>query len=106
LYHIFFKQSNLRKGLDTQHPILKIGNFVFEGTYEDIVGTALCFEESVRKETDQQQNSNETPLAFRKKETEKVDLHYSCKTTKLLKMRRIMVVPKQLESQQKESTTS
>ena len=33
------------QGLDSPQPILQLDNYVFQGVYEDIVGTAMIFKE-------------------------------------------------------------
>jgi hypothetical protein len=37
--------------MDTEHPIVKIGDFIFEGTFDELQGTALLFEHESAEET-------------------------------------------------------
>jgi len=58
------------QGLETAHPLLQIGHEVFEGTYQDILGTYVVF----RKNDE--------------------DSGYLCHTTKVLKFTRVILDPK------------
>ncbi|XP_013776239.1 uncharacterized protein LOC106461014 [Limulus polyphemus] len=70
-------------GLESSKPVLQLDNYYFVGEYEDIVGTAVVFEEVI-------------PQTSRK--TEK-NLRYLCKTNKKLAMKRAFLQQKQSENE-------
>jgi hypothetical protein len=63
-------------GLETEHPLLKIDDLLFQGTYEESVGTILLFEMNTS------QQENEPPLK------------YVAHTTRRLVFRRVTLVPR------------
>jgi len=74
-------------GLDTSTPILKLDNQIFQGRYEESVGTNVYFEETIENGDLQQQNSED--------DKSKLSLKYRCHTTKKIKIRfqRIFLEP-------------
>ena len=70
-------------GLDTLRPIVKLGNFVFEGTFDQYMGTALLFEHLP------------TP-PHNSSHSEHTKLQYSLKTKRVLRLNRILIKPQQL----------
>ncbi|KAL6106838.1 gtf3c6 [Pungitius sinensis] len=71
-------------GIDSEKPMMQVGQYVFAGEYEDTLGTCVLFEE-----TPQKGKAGSVPA-----------LKYMCHTTKKLMMQRIFLVEK------KEGTTS
>ncbi|XP_076318083.1 general transcription factor 3C polypeptide 6 [Tachypleus tridentatus] len=69
-------------GLEGNKPVLQLDNYYFVGEYEDIVGTAVIFEEVIPQT---------------KRKTEK-NLKYFCKTNKKLAMKRAFLQQKQSEN--------
>ena len=37
--------STCMQGVDSEEPLLQIDNYVFKGKYEDIIGTAMIFQQ-------------------------------------------------------------
>ena len=79
-------------GLDSEQPIVQIGNQVFAGTFEDTLGTSLFFTVD-EKPTDQ--DDEEIP------DLEKVfdnspskTVKYVCKSDKKLVLKRVFLTPK------------
>ncbi|KAK3920235.1 General transcription factor 3C polypeptide 6 [Frankliniella fusca] len=72
-------------GVDSETPVLQLGNQVFEGNWKDTVGTAVFFEEHPS-------TSSGDPV-FTKNPSS--TLHYHSKTQKALAMSRIFVKPKE-----------
>ncbi|XP_024138230.1 general transcription factor 3C polypeptide 6 isoform X2 [Oryzias melastigma] len=70
--------------IDSEKPVMQIGQHVFAGEYEDALGTCVIFEEIPQKG-----KSSKTP-----------DLKYMCHTAKKLTMQRIFL------SEKKEGETS
>jgi len=71
-------------GLDTNTPILKLDNQIFQGRYEESVGTNVYFEETIEN-GDLQQNSED--------DKSKLSLKYRCHTTKKIRFQRIFLEP-------------
>ncbi|XP_013858920.1 general transcription factor 3C polypeptide 6 isoform X2 [Austrofundulus limnaeus] len=64
--------------VDSEKPMMQVGQHVFEGDYEDALGTCVVFEEVPRKG----------------KTNSGVDLKYLCHTMKKLTMKRIFLTEK------------
>ncbi|XP_047451504.1 general transcription factor 3C polypeptide 6 [Mugil cephalus] len=64
--------------VDSERPMMQIGQYVFAGEYEDTLGTCVLFEETQRKG----------------KANSGTDLKYMCHTAKKLKMQRIFLTDK------------
>ena len=75
-------------GLDSEEPVVQLGNQVFAGKYQDIVGTALFFEEKKDKEEE-----NRSDPVFENPD-KKVDLKYKCKTNRRLVLKRVFLKEK------------
>lgn len=88
--NLFFKVI----GIDSEKPILQIGDQVFTGTYNDIPGTSLFFEED--------ENKVEDDAVFAK--TAERTLKYKYKTRKSLVMRRVFIKKKDLNPSNSENT--
>ena len=85
-------------GLDTEQPIVQIGNQVFAGTFEDTIGTSLFFT------LDDDQEEEDLPAAaaaaqeegkervFDNAPTKRVE--YVCKADKKLILKRVFLTPK------------
>jgi len=67
-------------GLDTETPILKLDNHLFEGRYEDTIGTHIFFAEN-QQPVLQQQPLLQQPNQYR----------YTSHTTKTIKFKRIQL---------------
>lgn len=75
------KSENCRLlGIDTDEPVLQIGNYTFTGELKEPVGTHVLFEELETKDA---------------QDTKK--LKYKCSTTKTLEMDRVFLVKKEKE---------
>ena len=81
-------------GLDTEQPIVQIGNQVFAGTFEDTIGTSLFFTLD-----DKDKDEAVLPAAAEGKErvfdnapTKRVE--YVCKADKKLILKRVFLTPK------------
>ncbi|XP_034233631.1 uncharacterized protein LOC117640821 [Thrips palmi] len=72
-------------GVDSEKPVLQLGNQVFEGNWSDTVGTAVFFEE----------NPSASPGDPVFMKNPPVTLNYHSKTQKALVMSRIFVKPKE-----------
>ncbi|KAK7864747.1 hypothetical protein R5R35_005832 [Gryllus longicercus] len=86
-----FKKQNLFFkviGIDSEKPVMQIGDQVFTGQYRDIPGTSLFFEEDDAKVADD--------AVFAK--TADTTLRYEYKTRKSLVMRRVFIKKKGLSS--------
>lgn len=70
-------------GIDTDEPVLQIGNYTFIGEFKESLGTHVLFEE----------------LASNDVEGSK-QLKYKCNTTKTLEMSRVFLVEKEKEKEQ------
>ncbi|XP_037539420.1 general transcription factor 3C polypeptide 6 isoform X2 [Nematolebias whitei] len=66
------------KDIDSERPMMQVGQYVFAGDYEDALGTCVVFEEVPRKG-----KANSGP-----------DLKYMCHTMKKLTMQRIFLTEK------------
>ncbi|PSN33522.1 hypothetical protein C0J52_16120 [Blattella germanica] len=77
---VFFKMI----GVEGRRPIMQIGNQTFAGEYNDIVGTALFFEEDPNP-------PGGDPVFTR---TPEHQLRYACKTRKVLQMSRVFLTKK------------
>ncbi|XP_072241839.1 general transcription factor 3C polypeptide 6 [Leuresthes tenuis] len=64
--------------IDSEKPMMQVGQYVFAGEYEDTLGTCVLFEEVPRKV----------------KSSSGSDLKYMCHTVKKLTMQRIFVTEK------------
>ncbi|RVE71914.1 hypothetical protein OJAV_G00056540 [Oryzias javanicus] len=64
--------------IDSEKPVMQIGQYVFAGEYDDALGTCVIFEEKPHKG-----KSRKTP-----------DLKYMCQTAKKLTMQRIFLTEK------------
>jgi hypothetical protein len=73
--------------LETEHPLLKIDDLLFQGTYEETVGTNLLFE-----------------LNPAHQENESLPLKYVGHTTRRLVFRRVTLVPRSQPSEEKHSS--
>lgn len=69
--------------MDQDEPVIQVGNQVFKGSLEPIMGTAVCFQESKCGTTDNRDDS-----APRK------TLSFISKTDKILVMKRVFLQPK------------
>ncbi|KAM8892003.1 general transcription factor 3C polypeptide 6 isoform 2-T2 [Spinachia spinachia] len=65
-------------GIDSEKPMMQVGQYVFAGEYEDTLGTCVLFEEKPQKE-----KGDRVP-----------GLKYMCHTAKKLMMQRIFLVEK------------
>jgi len=84
------KSENCRLlGIDTDEPVLQIGNYTFTGEFKEPVGTHVLFEEL---------ESNDA------QETKK--LKYKCNTTKTLEMTRVFLVEKEKAEREKQEVAS
>ncbi|XP_029910551.1 general transcription factor 3C polypeptide 6 [Myripristis murdjan] len=63
--------------IDSEKPMMQVGQYVFAGEYEDAVGTSVLFEEGPLNE-----------------ETDSPELKYMCHTVKKLMMQRIFLTEK------------
>ncbi|XP_014270698.1 general transcription factor 3C polypeptide 6 [Halyomorpha halys] len=83
---VFFSSDKEFKivGLESQKPILQLGNQVYQGEWRDTVGTHLFFEEV------EENHQNPDPLFS---ENPEKTLSYRFKTDKLLHMSRIFLKP-------------
>lgn len=72
-------------GVDSEKPVLQLGNQVFEGNWNDTVGTAVFFEE----------NPSASPGDPVFMKSPPITLNYHSKTQKALIMSRIFVKPKE-----------
>ena len=60
------------QGLDSEHPILKLDDLLFQGTWEESVGTVLLFKENTSQEnTAQCASKTSKKLRFMKIRVEK-----------------------------------
>jgi hypothetical protein len=76
------------KGLETEHPLVKLGQFVFEGTWDQLMGTALLFK-----------HKNNNHAMTDENEKGKDSLEYSnIKTRKVLRLVRIILRPNDQQS--------
>mmetsp|Transcript_5084 Transcript_5084/g.8741 ORF Transcript_5084/g.8741 Transcript_5084/m.8741 type:complete len:114 (-) Transcript_5084:374-715(-) len=75
-------QSYSLIGLETPTPILKLDNYIFRGTYEDIIGTGLLFAD---QDPDGHSESQPAPK-------------YVGSATKKIRFKRILLEPKNRES--------
>ncbi|XP_030281974.1 general transcription factor 3C polypeptide 6 isoform X1 [Sparus aurata] len=64
--------------IDSEKPMMQVGQYVFAGEYEDTLGTCVLFEEGPKKG----------------KEGSDPELKYTCHTTKKLMMQRIFLTEK------------
>ncbi|XP_041651998.1 general transcription factor 3C polypeptide 6 isoform X2 [Cheilinus undulatus] len=64
--------------IDSEKPMMQVGQYVFAGEYEDTVGTCVLFEEGPQKG-----KADSAP-----------ELKYTCHTTKKLMMQRIFLTEK------------
>nr|XP_014275992.1 general transcription factor 3C polypeptide 6-like [Halyomorpha halys] len=84
---IFSSDQELKiVGLESQEPILQLGNQVYQGEWRDTVGTHLFFEEV------QGNNENPDPTCSENHET---TLSYCFKTDKVLQMSEIFLKPRE-----------
>jgi hypothetical protein len=75
-------------GLETEHPLVKLGQFVFEGTWDQLMGTALLFK-----------HKNNNHAMTDENEKGKDSLEYSnIKTRKVLRLVRIILRPNDQQS--------
>ncbi|XP_077938673.1 general transcription factor 3C polypeptide 6 isoform X2 [Gasterosteus aculeatus] len=65
-------------GIDSEKPMMQVGQYVFAGEYEDALGTCVLFEETPQKE-----KAGSVP-----------ELKYICHTAKKLMMQRVFLVEK------------
>ena len=79
-------------GLDSGEPVVQLGNQVFAGHYEDIVGTALFFESNKGKKPGEDRDP-----VFEGPERE-VDLSYKCKTNRRLVLKRVFLKAKNMDA--------
>ncbi|XP_063984288.1 golgin subfamily A member 6-like protein 24 [Diachasmimorpha longicaudata] len=80
-----FSKENLQLdmiGLDMEHPVMRVNDRYYEGTYEDAVGTYMFFEK------------DKNPVIDDPVFDVPPKLKYSTKTRKILKMKRIFVKPR------------
>lgn len=83
------ESSNCRLlGIDTDEPVLQIGNYTFLGEFKESLGTHVLFEEL---------ESNDS--------SESKELKYRYKTTKTLEMTRAFLVEKGEEKEKKNEQT-
>lgn len=75
-------------GIDTDEPVLQIGNYTFLGEFKESLGTHVLFEEL---------ESNDS--------SESKQLKYRYKTTKTLEMTRAFLVEKENEKESKQEQT-
>ncbi len=88
------KQNDVKfVGLDTEEPVVQLGNQAFVGRYEDIVGTALFF---AAKDDDENDADARRDPVFEAEEN-KVDLEYVCKTNRRLVLKRVFLKEKKSE---------
>ena len=80
-------------GLDSQEPIVQLGNQVFAGKYTEVVGTSVFFQvEDVTEE-------DEVDPVFGKPSDQK--LNYLCKSGKKLVLKRVFLNKKQKQNSSK-----
>lgn len=80
------ESSNCRLlGIDTDEPVLQIGNYTFTGEFKESLGTHVLFEEL---------ESNDA--------NEPKQLKYRCNTTKTLEMTRVFLVEKEKEREKEQ----
>lgn len=85
-------------GLESEQPIVQIGNQVFAGTYEDCVGTSLFFtlgtsdREEADDDDDDQEGLSGAQKVFDNRPKKKVE--YLCKSDKKLVLKRVFLTPK------------
>ncbi|BES93800.1 general transcription factor IIIC, polypeptide 6, alpha [Nesidiocoris tenuis] len=68
-------------GLESNTPILQLGNQVFQGEWKDSVGTQVMFEQDDKSPTADPAFNESPPLSVK----------YACRTDKILRMSRIFV---------------
>ncbi|XP_075227952.1 general transcription factor 3C polypeptide 6 [Lycorma delicatula] len=89
-------------GIDSQNPLMQVGNKVFQGQWRDVIGTSVFFEE------DEEKKLQKVDALFSKQTSNPMKL--ACCTRKSLIMSRVFVKPKSnpqsgnLESQSEEQT--
>ena len=76
--------------IETEKPVLQIGNLLFQGVFEPFLGTAVCYQ--------QQLDQNEPTTS--KNESELNDLKYLCKSDLKLKMKRVYLDKKKLNEEE------
>lgn len=76
--------------IDSEKPMIQIGQYVFAGEYEDAIGTCVLFEEGSQKG-----KTDTTP-----------ELNYMCHTVKKLMMQRIFLTEKKEGETAEESVDS
>ena len=72
-------------GLDTEQPVVQLGNQVFAGRFEDTIGTSVFFK---REPVTAEEAARRDPVFDREAETK---VEYVCKTSKKLVLKRIFL---------------
>ena len=49
------------QGIETEEPVLQLGNLIFHGKYKDTMGTAVIFEEDKEQQKGTNLSNNPTP---------------------------------------------
>ncbi|XP_020606776.1 general transcription factor 3C polypeptide 6-like [Orbicella faveolata] len=80
------ESSNCRLlGIDTDEPVLQIGNYTFIGEFKESLGTHVLFEELASNDAEGSRQ-----------------LKYKCNTTKTLEMSRVFLVEKEKEKEKEQ----
>ncbi len=79
-------------GLDSDEPVIQIGNQVFTGKYRASLGTTVFFEQI------QEDPSQDLDLVFAKEPPE-ISTKFVCKSTKKLACNRVFLEPKQQQQE-------
>lgn len=75
------KSANCRLlGIDSDEPVLQIGNYTFTGEFKECIGTHVLFEELQAMDSNDDQGTKK--------------LKYKCSTIKTLEMTRVFLVEK------------